>query len=75
MYKYTKARVNQEDLINWVGEIWHDDKLSSEMVSKLFIIAGITLALDGSEDKMFIGYNSLLEDDQVMVEQVEHPVN
>ena len=39
--KYTKYfidqkdtfKVTQKDLINWVWEIWHDDKLSSETVS------------------------------------------
>ena len=41
------------------------------MVSKPFKTVGITLTLDGSEDEMFIGHNSLLEDDQVMVGQVE----
>ena len=34
--KDTKARVTQEDLINWIGEIWYDNKLSSEIVSKSF---------------------------------------
>ena len=66
--KDIKARVAQEDLQNWVGEICHDDKLSSEMVSKSFKNTEITLATDGSEDEMFIGYNSLLEDGQSMVE-------
>ena len=33
--KDTKARVTQHNLINWVGEIWNDDKLTSEMVRKL----------------------------------------
>ena len=32
--KDTKARVNQQDMINWVGEFWYDDKLKSEKVSK-----------------------------------------
>ena len=40
------------------------------MVSKSFKTAGITLTLDGSEDKMFICHNPLLEVDQVVVEQV-----
>ena len=66
--KKFKAQITQEDLINCVGEIWYDDKLSSEMVSKSFITARITMPLDGSEDKMFIGHNPLLEDDKVMVE-------
>ena len=70
-----KARVTQEDLINWVAEVWYDDKLSSEIISKSFKAAGITLALDGSEDEMFIGHNQLINDDQVMVEQVEQPVD
>ena len=53
--KDAKARIAQEDLINWVREIWYDDKLSFGMVSKSFKITGITLALYGSEDEMFIG--------------------
>ena len=36
---------------------------------------GITLTQGGSEDEMFIGYNSLIGDDQVMVEQVEKSVD
>ena len=55
-----KARVKQEDLINWVAEVWYDDKLSSEIISKSFKAMGISLALDGSEDEMFIGHNQLL---------------
>ena len=70
-----KARITQEDLINWVAEVWYDDKLSSEIISKSFKAAGITLALDGSEEEMFIGHNQLLNDDQVMVEQVEQQVD
>ena len=31
--KDTKTRIIQEDLINWVGEIWYN-KLSSGMVNK-----------------------------------------
>ena len=49
--------------------------MSSEIISKSFKAAGITLALDGSEDEMFIGHNQLINDDQVMVEQVEQPVD
>ena len=64
-------RQTQEDLINWVGEIWYDDKLTFEMDRKSFKTAGITLELDRNEEKMFICHNQLLEDDQVMVEQVE----
>ena len=62
--------VTREDLINWVGKIWYDDKLSSEMVSKSFKTKGITLALYWRENKVFIGHNPLIEDDQVMIEQV-----
>ena len=68
--KDTKERVANEDLINWIGEIYYDDKLSSEMVSKLLKTAGITLALDRNEGKIFISHNPFLEDDQAMVEQV-----
>ena len=39
------------------------------MVCKIFKTVRITLALDGSEEEMFICHNTLLEDDQVMVEQ------
>ena len=45
------------------------------MLNNSFKTVGIILALDGSEDKMFIGHNSLLEDDQVMIEQVEQPAD
>ena len=58
--KGTKVRVTHEDLINWVGEIWYDDKLSFKMVSKSFKTTGITLARDESEEEMFFGHNSLL---------------
>ena len=73
--KWCKAKMTQEDMINWVGEIWYDDKLSSEMISKSFKTEGITLTQDGSGDKMFISHNPLLEDDQVMVEQVDQPAD
>ena len=69
--KDTKVRVTQEDLINRVGDIWYDDELISEMVSKSLKITEFTLALDESEDKMFIGHNPLIEDGQVMDEQLE----
>ena len=49
--------------------------MSSEIISKSFKAAGITLALDSCEDEMFIGHNQLLNDDQVMVDQVEQPVD
>ena len=74
--RYTKYVMDQqEDLINWVAEVWYDNKLSSEIVSKSFKEAGITLALDGSEDEMSICHKQLLNDDHVMVEQVEQPVD
>ena len=78
--KYTKycidqeegnTKVSQEDLINWVWEVWNSEKLSQEIIKKSFKIAGITLNIDGSEDEMFIGYNEILGDDQEMVEEVE----
>ena len=78
--KYTKycidqeegnTKVSQEDLINWVWEVWYSEKLSQEIIKKSFKIAGITLNIDGSEDEMFIGYNEILGDDQEMVEEVE----
>ena len=69
--KDTKARVTQEDFINWVGEILYDNKLSSIMINKSFKTTGIILELDGSEDGLFIGHNPLLEDDQVTVEQIK----
>ena len=73
--KDTKAKVTQTDLINRVGDIWYDDKLTSEMFYQFIKNVGITLTLDGSEDEMLIGHNSLLEDDQVIVEQVDQPEN
>ena len=46
-----KARVTQKDLINWVAEVWHDGKLSSEIISKSFKTAGITLTLERVKTK------------------------
>ena len=34
---------NDKAIVNWVGEIWYDYKLSSEMISKSFKTAGISL--------------------------------
>ena len=45
------------------------------MVSKSLKSVGITLALDGIEEEMFIGHNPLLEDDQVIYEKVEQPAD
>ena len=73
--KDTKGRVTQKDPINWVRDIWYDDRLCSEVVRKLFKTTGITLTLDGSEDEMLICHNPLLEDDHVLVEQVEQPAD
>ena len=69
-----KARVTQEDLINWVAEVLYYGKLTSEIISKSFKRAEITLVLDKSQDEMFIGLNQLLNDYQVIVEQVDQPV-
>ena len=52
-----KARVTQEDLINWVAEVYYDDKLSSEIIDESFKITEITLALNESEDEIFINHN------------------
>ena len=41
------------------------DKLFFEMVRKSSKIVGITLTWNRSEDKIIIGHNSLIEDDQV----------
>ena len=46
-----KARVTQENMINWIAEVWYDDKLSSEIIIKPFKTARITRALNGSEKK------------------------
>ena len=45
------------------------------MLNKSFKTTEITLALDWSEDEMFIGYNSLLKYDQSVDEQVEQPTD
>ena len=62
-------------MINWIAEVWYDDKLSSEIISKSFKTAWIILAFDGSEEEMFISHYRLLNYDQVMVEQVHQPLD
>ena len=39
-HKDSKARTAQEDLIDWVWEIWNYDKISSDMVSNSFKTVG-----------------------------------
>ena len=55
-----KARVIQEDLMNWVKEVWYDDKFSSEIINKPFKTEGIIDVLDESENEIFISYNQLI---------------
>ena len=58
--KDTSARAAQEDLINWVWEIWNYDKMYSEMVIKSLKTEGITLIQNGSEFKILIDHIPLL---------------
>ena len=55
-----KARVIQEDLMNWVKEVWYDDKISSEIINKPFKTEGIINVLDESKNEIFISYNQLI---------------
>ena len=73
--KNSNAKVSQNDLINWVWEVWYSKSISSNMIRKSFKAAGITLNLDGSEDEMFVVNNKLLGNDQEMVSEVEQPIN
>ena len=67
------VKVSRKEIIDWVGEVWYDDKLSTDMVVKSFKKAGVTLNTDGSEDNLFIGYN---KDEEIkeMVAEVEEIV-
>ena len=49
-----KARVIQEDLINWVAKVRYNWKMFSEIINKSFKTAGITLELDRSESKCWL---------------------
>ena len=68
--------VSRNEILNWVGEVWYDDNLTSYMIEKSFKKAGITLNIDGSEDDLFIANNDeevkeiVAEADQ-MVEEVD----
>ena len=67
------VKVSRKEIIDWVGEAWYDDKLSTDMVVKSFKKAGVTLNTDESEDNLFIGYN---KDEEIkeMVAEVEEIV-
>ena len=70
----TNLKVSRKQIIDWVGEIWYSEKLSSAMISKSFKKAGVTLNFDGSEDELFIGYSK--EDDvEEMVGEVDQTPN
>ena len=72
--KNSNAKVSQNDLINWVWEVWYSKSISSNMIRKSFKAAGITLNLDGSKDEMFVANSKLLENDQEMVYEDEQPI-
>ena len=68
-------KVSRKEILNWVGEVWYDDNLTSYMIEKSFKKAGITLNIDGSEDDLFIANNDeekaeeiLTETDQIVAE-------
>ena len=73
--KNSNAKVSQNDLINWVWEVWYSKSISSNMIKKSFKAAGITLNLDGSEDEMFVANSKLLGNDQEMVYEDEQPID
>ena len=50
-------KVSRKEILNWVGEVWYDDNLTSYMIEKSFKKARITLNIDGSEDDLFIANN------------------
>ena len=67
-------KVSRKEILNWVGEVWYDDNLTSYMIEKSFKKAGITLNIDGSEDDLFIANNDeeveeiVAEADQMVAE-------
>ena len=73
--KNSNAKVSQNNLINWVWEVWYSKSISSNKIRKSFKADGITLNLDGSEDEMLVANNKLLRNDQKMVYEVEQPIN
>ena len=73
--KNSNSKVSQNDLINWVWEVWYSKSISSNMIRKSFKAAGITLNLDGSEDEMLVINNKLLGNDQEMVYEDEQPID
>ena len=60
-------KVSRKEILNWVGEVWYDDNLTSYMIEKSFKKAGITLNIDGSEDDLFIANNDE-EVDEIVAE-------
>ena len=61
-------KVSRKEILNWVGEVWYDDNLTSYMIEKSFKKAGITLNIDGSEDDLFIANNDEKEVEEIAVE-------
>ena len=70
-----KARFSQENLINWVAEVWSmANCLLRSLISHLKK-RELLWHLIGAKKKKFISHNQLLNDDQVMVDQVEQPID
>ena len=53
--------MSQEDLINWVAEVWYADKLYPEMTKKSFKSSGFFFNSEESKIEMFIEYKGLLK--------------
>ena len=66
-------KVSRKEILNWVGEVWYDDNLTSYMIEKSFKKAGVTLNIDGSEDDLFIANND--EEVEEIVAEVDKMVS
>ena len=58
--KNSVERISRELLINWVSEIWWNNNLNSpDIIKNSFKVNGLSNNLDGSENKLFIGFKRL----------------
>ena len=49
----TISKVNKEDIVNWICEVWYDEKLiTKSIIYNSFKYSGLSNKIDGSEDWM-----------------------
>ena len=75
----TFAKVEKEDIINWIGDIWYDDTIiSKNIIYNSFKVCGLSNNINGTEDHLIKCFeflknkiNEISEDDEIYEDNPE----